>query len=55
MAHEFPALESAGRPYAVRVGVLIVYSVPLPVRKEGFNKLARVWMSVEYPPTTIHS
>ena len=36
------------------VGVLIVYSVPLPVRKEGFNKLARVWMSVEYPPTTIH-
>lgn len=37
------------------VGVLIVYSVPLPVRKEGFNKLARMWMSVEYPPTTIHS
>lgn len=37
------------------VGVLIVYSVPLPVRKEGFNKLARVCMSVEHPPTTIHS
>ena len=25
------------------------------VRKEGFNKLARVWMSVEYLSTTIHS